>query len=95
MGWNHEKHLDMFLPKLQGPAGDYVFDELSLNKHSNYKVLTKCQQHRFHKVKMAKTYVIIFCILEKRSKVPDTEDTYVNELKCIYHKAYLQYDCSA
>ena len=28
-GWDKEKQLDVLLPKMQGAAGDYVFDELS------------------------------------------------------------------
>ena len=28
-GWGKEKWLDVLLPKMQGAAGDYVFDALS------------------------------------------------------------------
>ena len=48
------------VPKLQGPAGDYVFGELSLEECLNYKALTKCLKHRFYKVESAKTYATMF-----------------------------------
>ena len=49
----------MLLPKLQGTAGDFVFDELKPEECANYKTLIKCLKHRFWKVKSTKTYVVI------------------------------------
>ena len=59
-GWDHEKHLDMMLPKLKGLVGDYMFNDLSSEEHSNYKVLIKHLKHQFHKVESAKTYATLF-----------------------------------
>ena len=59
-GWDSKKHLDMILPKLQGVAGDYVFDELDSEDCSNYKTLITCLKLQFHKVESAKTYAAMF-----------------------------------
>ena len=59
-GWDHEKHLDIMLPKLQGLAGDYTFDELSSEECSRYKVVMKHLKHQFHKVESAKSYPTMF-----------------------------------
>ena len=74
-------------------AGDYVFDELSTDKHLNYKVLVKCLKCRFCKVESAKTYAAMFW--KRDQKASETEETYAVELKCIYGKAYPQHDNSA
>ena len=90
-GWDHEKHLDMLLPNLQGLAGDYVLDEISSEECSNYKVLIKCLKCRFCKVESAKTYATI--IWKGEHKASETEESYSAELKHIYGKAYLYHDC--
>ena len=92
-GWDSEKCLDMLLPKLQGMAGDFVFDELNPKEHANYKTLIKCLKHRFHKVESTKTYVVKFW--KRNQKASETEETYAADLKCIYGKAYPQRDNSA
>ena len=92
-GWGNEKHLDMLLPKLQGPAGDYVFDELSLEEHFNYKELINCLKHRFCEMESAKLYATMFW--NRDQKASETEGAYATELKHIYGKVYLQCDCSA
>ena len=86
-GQDHEKHLDMLLSKLQGPAGDYVFDELSL------EVFIKCLKHRFWKMESAKTYATMFWKRDQRAS--ETEEAYAIELKCTYGKVYPLCDCSA
>ena len=93
IGWDSEKHLDMLLPKLQGTARDFVFDELNPEERANYKTLIKCLKHRFHKVKSTKTYVVMFW--KRYQKASETEETYAVDLKCIYGKAYPQWDNSA
>ena len=92
-GWDHEKYLDMMLPMLEGLTGDYVFDELSSGKHSNYKVFIKHLKHQLHKVQSAKTYATMFW--REDQKVSKTEEVCAAELKCIYGKVYLKHDCSA
>ena len=92
-GWDSEKHLDMLLPKLQGTAGDFVFDELNPKECANYKTLIKCLKHRFCKVESTKTYVVMFW--KRNQKASETEETYAVDLKCIYGKAYPQQDNSA
>ena len=50
----------MLPPKLKGLAGDYMFDELSSEEYSNYKVLKKHLEHQLCKVESAKTYATMF-----------------------------------
>ena len=88
LGWGDEKCLDILLPKLQGQAGDYVFDELSQKECSNYKVLVKFLKHRFCKIEIAKRYATIFWKTDQ--KASKTEEPYVTKLHCIYGKAYPQ-----
>ena len=59
-GWDKEKWLGVLPPKMQGAAGDYVFDELSREEQANYKELIKCLKRCFHKVESTKTYAAIF-----------------------------------
>ena len=72
-GWDSEKHLDMLLPKLQGTAGDFVFDELNPEECANCKTLIKCLKCRFHKVESAKTYVVMFW--KRNQRASETEET--------------------
>ena len=92
-GWDYEKCLDMLLSKLQGPAGDNLFVELSSEEHTNYKVLIKHLKHWFCKVESAKTYVTV--IWRQNQRASKTEKAYVAELKCIYGNPYPNCDCSA
>ena len=71
----------MLLPKLQGMAGDFVFDELNPEEHANYKTLIKCLKHRFCKVESTKTYVVMFW--KRNQKASETEETYAADLKHI------------
>ena len=82
----------MMLPKLKGLAGDYMFDELSFEEHSNYKVLIKHLKHHFSKLASAKHMSQCF---GGRTRKSQTEEAYAAELKCIYGKAYLKHDYSA
>ena len=83
----------MLLPKLQGTAGDFVFDELNPEERANYKTLIKCLKRRFCKVESTKTYVVMFW--KRNQKASETEETYAADLKRIYGKAYPQWDNSA
>ena len=83
----------MLLPKLQGMAGDFVFDVLNPEECTNYKTLIKCLKHRFRKVESTKTYVVMFW--KRNQKASETEETYAADLKCIHGKAYPQQDNSA
>ena len=92
-GWDKEKWLDVLLPKMQGAAGDYIFDELSREEWANYKELIKCLKRCFCKVESTKTYAAIFWKCDQ--KVSETEKTYVAELKWVYGKAYPQQDSAS
>ena len=76
----------ILFPNLQGPAGDYVFNGLSSEEHSNYKVLIKCLKHRFINVKSAKIYAAI--LWKRDQKVSETEEAYTTELQYTSGKAY-------
>ena len=52
--WSEEKHHDVMLPRLKGPAGEYVYDQLSRRQRSSYKELVDCLKKRFCKVESRK-----------------------------------------
>ena len=79
------------MPKMQGAAGDYVFDELSKEEWSNYKELIKCLKRCFHKVESTKTNAAIFWKHDHKA----SEKTYVTELKRVYGKVYPQHDSTS
>ena len=39
--WSEEKCLDVMLPRLKGPAEEYVYDQLSCRQRSSYKELVE------------------------------------------------------
>ena len=55
-GWSREEKLDELLPKLQGAAGEFVYDQLSSTVRQDYKTLTRELEKWFRKVINPKTY---------------------------------------
>ena len=59
---------------MQGEVGEYVFDELSKVKWSNYKDLIQGLKRHFHKVESTKTYAAIFWKHDQKDS--ESEETY-------------------
>ena len=64
--WSEEKCLDVMLPRLKGPAGEYVYDQLSRRQRSSYKELVDCLKKRFRKVESRKN--VCRSVLEEGSE---------------------------
>ena len=78
------------MPRLQGDAGDFAFDELAAHTLINYHKLTKELKSIFGVIEHARTYRLQF----NRRKQYSTEspDRYAAELKRLYDKAYRNRD---
>ena len=84
--WDDETKLDNILPKLQGRAGDFVFNQLSDDTISCYPMLIKELNSRFHTVETEKTFAAKFS--QRVQKNDETAEEYAAELKRLYAKAY-------
>ena len=54
--WLEKKSLDVMLPRLKGPAGEYVYDQLSCRERTRWKELVDCLKKRFRKVESRKMF---------------------------------------
>jgi hypothetical protein len=59
-GWDETDKLQELLPRLQGDAGDFAFDELATSTFKNYHKLSKELKSRFHVIEHARTYRLQF-----------------------------------
>ena len=84
--WSEEKCLDVMLPRLKGPAGEYVYDQLSHRQRSSYKELVDCLKKRFRKVESRKMFADMFW--KRDQKAGELEETYAAELKKLHGKAW-------
>ena len=84
--WDDETKLDNILPKLQGRAGDFVFNQLSEDTISCYPMLVKELNSRFHTIETEKTFAAKFS--QRVQKNDETAEEYAAELKRLYAKAY-------
>ena len=85
-GWSTGDKLDELLPRLQGIAGEFVFDQLTREIRSNYKLLIKELDSRFRVVETHKTYAASFS--NRNQKQGETVEEYCAELKKLYSKAH-------
>ncbi|CAC5410263.1 unnamed protein product [Mytilus coruscus] len=84
--WDNKTKLSELLTRLQGEAGDFVFDQLNSKTLKNYSKLATELKNRFGVFENKRTYKVQF---NRRTQKPN-EDTadYAAELKRIYDKAY-------
>lgn len=88
--WTDEDKLAQLLPRLQGPAGEFVYEELRPEVLSNYKRLVKKLQSRFGIIKSSRTYQTKF--RRRNQKNGEHAQEYAAELKRLYSKAYPKRD---
>ena len=74
------------MPRLQGEAGDFTFDQLPIRTTRNYCKLIKELENRFGVIETARTYRIQFS--RRRQLNGETPEKFAAELKCLYDKAY-------
>lgn len=82
--------LDDLLPRLQGRAGDFEFNQLSQEKISNYSELVKELKSRFRTVEAQKT--LAAKLSQRVQKYDETVEEYTAELKRLYWKVYTSRD---
>ena len=85
-GWNEEDKLDAILPKLQGPAGDFVFGQLLRATRGNFKLLVKEIGTRYRKVDNIKTFIAEFRVRQQQKG--ETVEEYAADLKRLYDRAH-------
>lgn len=85
-GWTDKEKLGQLLPRLQGKAGEFTFEELSSETLSNYKKLTKEIENRFGVIESNRTYQTKF--RRRDQKNGEHIQNYASELKRLYSKAY-------
>ena len=88
--WTEEQKLDVLLPKLQGEAGRFVYEQLDSKTRNNYKRLKRELTNRFRKVENPKTYGTLFS--SHKQKATESVETYAAELKTLYDKAHSHRD---
>jgi hypothetical protein len=84
--WSESKKLDELLPQLQGPAGEFVYDQLSRKTRNNYKKLSTELSSRFRKVETGKAYAAKFS--NRDQKCGESLEDFAADLKRLYDKAH-------
>ena len=84
--WTDEDKLGQLLPRLQGPAGEFAFEELRPEILSNYKRLVRELGSRFGIIETNRTYQTKF--RRRDQKNGEHIQDYAAELKRLYSKAY-------
>jgi len=84
--WNDNERLDVLIPRLQGLAGEFVFDQLSPAIRRDYSSLVTELNNRFRTVETSKSYQIKFN--NRVQNVSESVENYAAELKRLYAKAY-------
>ena len=89
-GWSRAEKLDEPLPRLQGPAADFAYAQLSKETRSDFKELCREMEHRFRKIETESTYRIKFG--KRGQKHSESAEGFAADLKRIYDKAYPKKD---
>ena len=84
--WTEDNRLDELLPRLQGVAGEFVFDQLNRHTRGNYQTLVRELKSRFRKVETHKTFAA--ALSNRNQKSGETVEEYAAELKKLYSKAH-------
>ena len=90
LGWNKDERLDEMLPRLQGQAGEFVFDQLSPESRENYRSLIYELETRFRVIETPKSFGSRFSKCNQKSG--ESAEEYAAELKRLYNKAYSNRD---
>lgn len=88
--WSSEEKLDELLPRLQGVAGEFVYEQLSHETRSKYTSLCKELNNRFRVIETSKAYWVQFS--HRNQKYGETVEDYAADLKKLYDKAHIRRD---
>lgn len=84
--WSQSDKLDELLPRMQGGAGEFVFEQLSRDTRSNYKKLIEELDNRYRVVETKKSLEAKFS--SRHQKPNEPVEMYAADLKKLYAKAY-------
>ncbi|CAC5390490.1 unnamed protein product [Mytilus coruscus] len=84
--WDDNEKLRELIPRLQGEAGDFAFDQLPSKTLNKYTKLIKELRNRFGVTESSKTYKLQFS--RRRKFSGETPEKFASELKRLYDKAY-------
>ena len=85
-GWDETDKLQELLPRIQGNAADFVFDQLPERTLNSYAKLITELRNRYGTLESKKSYRVLFN--RRNQKTAETTETYAAELTRIYDKAY-------
>ena len=88
--WDDNDKVCELLPRLQGKAGEFVYDQLACEVRSDYQSLIDELGHRFRKVETARTFGAVFS--NRNQKPNETVEEYAAELKRLYDRAHAKRD---
>ena len=88
--WSSEEKLDELLPRLQGTAGEFVYEQLSHATRSDYKSLCIELNNRFRVVETSKAFWLQFS--HRNQKYGESVEEYAADLKKLYDKAHVRRD---
>jgi len=84
--WTEAEQLEELLPRLQGDAGEFVYDQLTQTVRTSYRSLVKELDSRFRKIETAQSYKALFS--NRDQKPGEDPNEYGNDLKRLYEKAH-------
>ena len=84
--WTPEQKLDELLPRLQGHAGEFVYEQLPRRTRTNCNQLIVELNSRFRVVETTKTFATKFA--NRKQMDGETVEDFAAELKRLYDKAY-------
>jgi hypothetical protein len=85
--WNNKGKLQELLPRLQGAAGDFAFDQMSESTLNSYSKLVNDLKNRFGVIENKQTYRVQFN--RRYQKTGETVEIYATELK-VFMKRHTQ-----
>jgi hypothetical protein len=84
--WDDECKLDYLLPRIEGPAGQFVFGQLPPAVLEDYSELVREMSNRFRVVETSRSFAAKFS--RRNQRVGETAEAYAAELKLLYDKAH-------
>ena len=89
-GWTETDRLRELLPRVQGQAGQFVYEQLGHNVRTNFRSLVHELKNRFRKVETARTFGARFS--NRNQNAGERAEDYAAELKRLYDKAHSNRD---
>lgn len=85
-GWNKKEKMTELLPRLQGIAGDFVYDQLPRDVTTSYRKLVKELDKRFQEVDTTKIYITKFN--NRKQTENESAQEFADELKRLFDNGF-------